>query len=400
METKCVPDEICCGEQVFDLKFHPSMDVVATALIDGSVKVYRYNLDRPHDLLLKLNHHRMSCRGVEFDSDGQRLFSISSDGSWACVDTMGSVISTFQNAHQSSINKSIMIDDNTLVTGDDGGCVKLWDIRSNHETSSFHVQQDFISDFGYNADAYTLLCTSGDATLAAHDIRKKVPKLASTTPNPTYGLFCSDDQESELQCLQVIKGGRKVICGTEEGVILIFSWNRWGDCSDRYPGHPNGVDCMMKIDENTVLTGSSDGLIRVVAIQPNKVLGVIGDHNEFPVEGMRRSRCGNILGSYAHDDTIRFWDISMFEGDVDDSVQDGEDDEDEGGDDQKVSADDDVEDMSEGDDDDNDDDDGNDDDDDDDDSDDEDDDSDSDDGGGKMPAFKIPSKTEQFYADL
>ena len=54
----------------------------------------------------------------------------------------------------------------------------------------------------------------------------------------------------------------------------------------RYPGHPESVDCMLKIDESTLLTGSSDGLIRVVSIQPNKILGVVGDHDDFPVEGM------------------------------------------------------------------------------------------------------------------
>jgi hypothetical protein len=55
---------------------------------------------------------------------------------------------------------------------------------------------------------------------------------------------------------QVIKNGRKVIAGTQDGVILVFSWDQWGDCSDRYPGHPETVDCMYKVDESTVITGN------------------------------------------------------------------------------------------------------------------------------------------------
>ena len=31
----------------------------------------------------------------------------------------------------------------------------------------------------------------------------------------------SDEQESELQCVAVIKGGSKVLCGTQDGVILV-----------------------------------------------------------------------------------------------------------------------------------------------------------------------------------
>ena len=48
------------------------------------------------------------------------------------------------------------------------------------------------------------------------------------------------------------------------------------------------MDCLWKVDESTVVTGSNDGLVRVVSIQPNKVLGVLGDHDDFPVEGMVR----------------------------------------------------------------------------------------------------------------
>jgi WD40 repeat protein len=67
---------------------------------------------------------------------------------------------------------------------------------------------------------------------------------------------------------------------------------------------------MLKVDESTVVTGSSDGLLRVVSLQPNKVLGVIGDHEEFPVEGMCASRDGRVLASFAHDEIVRFWDLS------------------------------------------------------------------------------------------
>jgi hypothetical protein len=58
--------------------------------------------------------------------------------------------------------------------------------------------------------------------------------------------------------------GKKVVCGSQEGVLNIFSWGLFGDVTDRFPGHPNSVDALLKIDEDTLLTGSSDGLIRSV----------------------------------------------------------------------------------------------------------------------------------------
>ena len=312
-----VPDEIKCSDQIFDVSFHPKVDALAVGLINGSVEVYKYEVEGESKLMLNCKEaHAGSCRGVMFTDDGERLYTISSDKSILGIDGIGRTFLNIPDAHDDPINKMISVSEGGLMiaTGDDGGCVKLWDMRTSaKEVMAWTLHEDFVSGFAYNADANMLLSVGGDATLCTYDLRKQ---------NLTNR---SDDQEAELQCVQVMKGGKKVICGTQDGVILYFTWGRWGDCSDRFPGHPETVDCFMKIDENTVLTGSSDGLIRVVGLQPNKVLGVIGDHEDFPVEGMRSSRNNRILGSFAHDETVRFWDISMFADDEDD--EDAEDDE-------------------------------------------------------------------------
>jgi hypothetical protein len=44
-------------------------------------------------------------------------------------------------------------------------------------------------------------------------------------------------------------------------------------------GHPESVTALLRYDEDSILTGSSDGLIRVLSIQPNKMLGVLGEHS-------------------------------------------------------------------------------------------------------------------------
>ena len=40
--------------------------------------------------------------------------------------------------------------------------------------------------------------------------------------------------------------------------------------SDRFPGHPNSIDTIVALTDDLILTGSSDGLIRLVNIQPHK----------------------------------------------------------------------------------------------------------------------------------
>ena len=56
----------------------------------------------------------------------------------------------------------------------------------------------------------------------------------------------------------------KVVCGTGDGVLNIFNWGEWGNISDRFPGHPMSVDCMVQVTEDIICTGSIDGIIRLV----------------------------------------------------------------------------------------------------------------------------------------
>ena len=78
-----------------------------------------------------------------------------------------------------------------------------------------------MSGLSYDPETFELLSVAGDCTLSVYDIRMK------------EALSRSDEQESELTCVERIKAGKKVICGTQDGVLLVFSRGRWGDCTDR-----------------------------------------------------------------------------------------------------------------------------------------------------------------------
>jgi WD40 repeat protein len=310
-----VPESIPCADQIFDLSFHPGGEYLACGLIDGAVEVWKYGLEES-TRMLSVAAHGGSCRGVEFSSDGNNLFTVSADCHFRGLDANGGEVFKIK-AHRTPINKLATLDASIFATGDDAGEVKIWDVRTGGQDAvmEWHVHEDFISGFAYSPERNALLSVSGDATLVAYDLRK-----GGGGVDAKQNAFRSEDQEAEMHCVTIFKHGKKVVCGTTDGVMLVFTWDRWADCSDRYPGHPETVDCMLKIDESTVLTGSSDGLIRAVSIQPNKMIGVLGDHEDFPVEGMRASPDGMLLASFAHDNLIRWNDISMFVGDEDDTA--------------------------------------------------------------------------------
>ncbi|CAM9857558.1 unnamed protein product [Pylaiella littoralis] len=313
-ETKTM-QAIDLPEQALELSFHPNRDVIASGLVNGKVSLHTYSPEG-HQLALELSHHRDSCRTVLFSEDGSALFTASKDKSIVQAGETGQVTWRHERAHDWPVNSLHNVSEGILASGDDQGVIKIWDTRVKSEVTKFDVNEDFISDFATNEANDKLLATSGDATLAVFDLRQK--RLEGRVTN----------QEDELLSIQIVKHGSRVVCGTQNGVLVSWPWGTWGDRSSRFRGHPHSVDTLLTLDEDTVLTGSSDGIIRVVSIQPDKFLGLLGDHEDFPVESIQFSRDKTWIGSVSHDDKIRFWHAGyLFEDDDDEDDEDVEEEE-------------------------------------------------------------------------
>ncbi|PFH53438.1 hypothetical protein AMATHDRAFT_54468 [Amanita thiersii Skay4041] len=168
-------------------------------------------------------------------------------------------------------------------TGDDDGVIKLWDPRQRDPLRTYTQHFDYITDFLWLDDKRHLVATSADGTLSVMDVKSKKQEP----------IVQSEDQEDELLSIVAIKGGTKVAVGTQLGILSIFNRNKgWADCVDRVPGHPLSIDALCNLPpnvpnvdaSNTILTGSSDGFVRAVQLFPTKLLGVVTDHGEWPVE--------------------------------------------------------------------------------------------------------------------
>ncbi|KAB5588568.1 hypothetical protein CTheo_7993 [Ceratobasidium theobromae] len=287
-----MPD-IHLDAQVFDLAFNPRHDLVYAGLLNGHIKTFSYDNDGACTPKFDIRPTKKTVRSLATSPDGLELYGVSKDKSIFSIDTAtGKVLHTQTEAHDCAINRVSRFM-SMLATGDDNGTIKLWDPRQISPIRTYTHHSDFISDFLWLQDKKQLVATSGDGTLSVLDVRT----------NKTKPFAQSENQEDELLSIISIKE------------------------------HPHSVDALATLSEDVIVAGSSDGLVRVVQVLPNKLLGVIADHGTFPIERLRVDRNGAWLGSASHDDILKLTDIKDALIDSDDEESGGKDNSDDGDDD-------------------------------------------------------------------
>ncbi|KAI8030711.1 WD repeat-containing protein 55 [Camellia lanceoleosa] len=302
--------EIDMGKLPFDIDFHPSNPLVTAGLITGHLLLYQYGADSPPQRLLEVHAHSESCRAVRFINEGRGIVTGSPDCSILATDVeTGSAIARLENSHGAAVNRIINLTESTIASGDDEGCIKVWDTRQRTCSNSFNAHEEYISDMTFAFDSMRLLGTSGDGSLSVCNLRS----------NKIYSLECStalflqtrsEFSEDELLSVIIMTNGRKVICGTQTGTLLLYSWGFFKDCSDCFVDlSPNSVDALLKLDEDRVISGSENGLISLVGILPNRIIQPIAEHSEYPVERLAFSHDKKFLGSISHDHTLKLWDM-------------------------------------------------------------------------------------------
>ncbi|CAG2248453.1 WD repeat-containing protein 55,WD repeat-containing protein 55 homolog [Mytilus edulis] len=300
MDSK--PNTIKTDNVTVDLCFHPKKDVLATGDMEGDIRLYSYPATGGDTSeIMTLTHHKKACRCLRFSNNGEELYTASKDKSIQIIDlNTGGVKHKFKKAHDCPVYSMLVTGEHFIATGDDDGVIKIWDVRINKEVVEIKENEDFISDMGIDPHKRMLLATSGDGTLTAYNIRRKKLEMQSE-------LF-----DSEFLTIAQMKNNQKVVCGSGDGVFYLFNWGEWGNMSDMFPAlnsPPVSLDCMVALTDDIIVCGCDDGNIRAINILPNRIIGVVGDHEKFPVENISLSHDKKLLASCSHDQTIKFWNI-------------------------------------------------------------------------------------------
>ena len=287
------PRDLDVGAQPFCVAFHPrESSTAAVGLVTGTLKVYDVETGTERAGMGAANLG--SCRVLSWAGD--RLLTGYESGEvrlWDMTRTAASIHSRVSGAACSAV-----ANEGLFFVGDDDGGITMIDPRQAATVRRRRHHEDFVADLTTHDNC--ILAAGSDGRLSVSDPRRNLAAVG-----------VSDPQDDELLSLRVIRGGRKVVCGTQTGALVIWSWDRWQDSTDRALGHPESVDAILKIHDDVLLTGSSDGMLRVVRVLPGlDLLGILGDHDGFPVERLAANANLSLVASLSHDNLVRFWDAN------------------------------------------------------------------------------------------
>ncbi|KAL1377262.1 hypothetical protein pipiens_016382 [Culex pipiens pipiens] len=167
------PPDIKTDDFVTDMCFHPSLDLLAVGTTTGDVILYSFTND---ECTVKDTHevHSKSVRDVEFNEAGDLIVSTARDRSIMVTDVETGKLKRFwDEAHEEPVYTMSMISENTFATGDDGGVLKLWDLRQKEAIFELKEVDDFISCIITNEQKKYLLMTSGDGYLTTINMNQR-----------------------------------------------------------------------------------------------------------------------------------------------------------------------------------------------------------------------------------
>lgn len=294
------PPDIKMKEDVTGLSFHPEQDIIAVSNIGGEIAFFSYT-NEENKIERKLKLHKSSIRCLEYSLDGEKIITGGKDKIIKVLNIETGQVEEGSYKHPSSLYSMCSLE-HGAASGDEDGCVKIWDFREKKSVLTSKRFNEFVSSIYYQDTKRRLIAASGEGTIQTWDLRMNKADTQSELYN------------SELNCIASVKDDDKLVVGSSNGKLYIFDQGSYGHYSDEYPGHPGAINDMVAVTDKIIITGCEDGILRAIHLFPHKFIGQVGHHgNNMPSEKLDVNGAGNLIASTSLDKKVKFWDISYLE---------------------------------------------------------------------------------------
>ncbi|WP_179052046.1 WD40 repeat domain-containing protein [Nostoc sp. TCL26-01] len=248
------------------ISFSPDGKTLAFTATDNTIKLRDIATGKETHIITGAN---AKFNTINFSPDGTTLAFGSNDNTITLWDvTTGKKIHTLTR-HNGSINSvSFSPNGTTLASGSNDNTIKLWNITKRKEIRTLNGHSATIRSVSFNPDGKTLTSRSDDNTIKLWDIT------------------------------------------TEKEIRTFKPWNVATGKENRPITKSNSVvNVNFASDSKTLVSGGSDGIIKLWDASTGKVIHTMTGHSNAVIS-VSFSPDGKTLVSNSYDETIKLWDIA------------------------------------------------------------------------------------------
>jgi len=271
---------------VWDVAFSPKDDLVATASLDNTIKLWRAD----GGLVDTLTSHRDNVSSVTFSTDGQLLASASNDGTVILWTPAGEILNTLTTDSQYVFGVDISPDGQTIASGGSGKTVQLWR-RDGTLLKTLQGHQATIRAVAISSDGQTIVSVSEDGTLNVWAIDGTLQRSIPAHTDAIFNVAFSPDGQ---------------VIATASGDQTVKLWSMDGTLLRSYTEHETRVNNVtFSSDGKRLASVGSDHIVRVWRPDGFTLATFTGHQEE--VWGVAFSPDNSFLATTSGDRTIKFW---------------------------------------------------------------------------------------------
>lgn len=238
----------------------------------------------------RLNGHTAAVLGVDFSPDGQQIATASVDGTVKIWQRDGTLSHTLKG-HQSVVRVvKFSPDGEILASAGDDKTIKLWK-RDGTLLNTMQSKVSGLWGLDFSRDSSTLIAGGVDSTV---ELWTRRGQLLKTFEGETTG----------IRAVAWSPDGQTIAAADIHNHVRL--WNPDGSLRTVLRGHTTPLySCAFSPDSNLLVTGSVDGMINLWN-REGTLLSTLKAH-DATVKELRFSADGNLFASASWDKTIKIW---------------------------------------------------------------------------------------------
>ena len=253
-----------------DVVFSPDGNTLASACLDGTLRLWNYNKDFLRDLRVgrkiprtKLHIENMRWWGIIFSPDNSTIAGYGQDGTVLLLDAATGQQKTTIMGHTNGVYSIGFSPDSSIIVSGKGDQVLLWDANTGHLIETLNQKGLIVSSVAFSRDGNTLASGNSDNTVLLWDMETRQLKSKIIVP----------PLEPD------IRTGIRIVVFSPDGKTLVSSG------------------------------GHEDGSIYLWDVASGQLEATLQGHIEY-VQSISFSPDGKTLASCRHGDTIKLWDVA------------------------------------------------------------------------------------------